>query len=102
MRKGEIKKKFYEDYIFFPEKTSPIKMPNLLYLNQINIDNIDIKTLFLKGIIFNSFNNHIKTKYLQKLLIDASKEIITFIIEELKGSFRAVIKNKSGNFFFQI
>ena len=75
-------------------------MSNLLYLNQINIDNIDIKALFLKGIIFNSFNNHIKTKFLQKFLINASKEIITFIIEELKGSFRAVIKNKCGNFFF--
>jgi hypothetical protein len=39
------------------------------------------------------------TKYLQKCLINASKEIITLIIHELKGSFREVIKNKNGNYF---
>ena len=76
-----------------------IEIPSLLFYNQINLENLDIKTLFSKNLIFYSFNSQKMTKYLQKCLINASKEIITLIIHELKGSFREVIKNKNGNYF---
>ena len=70
-----------------------------LFTPIINMENLERKKLFSKNFIFYSFNNQNMTKYLQKCLINASKEIITFIIDELKGNFREVIKNKNGNYF---
>ena len=91
----------YEKNNFFPREqglSSEMPMP-LFFLSLDRIKILNEKTLFSKNIIFYSFNSQKMTKYLQKCLINASKEIITFIINELKGSFREVIKNKNGNYF---
>ena len=55
--------------------------------------------LFSKNNILSCFNNQKKAKNLQKSLIGISKETIDYIINELKGQFRAIIKNKTGNYF---
>lgn len=72
---------------------------NSFLYQPINLESFDQKTLFSKNIMFYSFNSQKMTKYLQKCLINASKEVITSIIDELKGHFREVIKNKNGNYF---
>ena len=88
-----------EENNFFPGFSSEISMPLFFQLLDIKSLNGKLKALFSKNIIFYSFNNQKMTKYLQKCLINAPKEIITFIIDELEGSFREVIKNKNGNYF---
>ena len=98
--KNEIKENKIEEKNLLVYK--PVSFPNIYYpflIQTINIENLDQKILFSKVFIFYSFNNQEMTKYLQKCLINASKEIITFIIDELKGKFREVIKNKNGNYF---
>ena len=96
----EIEQKLIQSNNFAPKSpTFSIEIPILLFYNQINVENLDIKTLFSKNLIFYSFNSQKMTKYLQKCLINASKEIITLIIHELKGTFREIIKNKNGNYF---
>ena len=98
--KNEINKKIIEENKFVHDKLGFYTNIYIPFLYQpIDIQNLDQKKLFSKYFIFYSFNSQDMTKYLQKCLINASKEIITFIIEELKGNFRAVIKNKNGNCF---
>ena len=53
-----------------------------------------------KSNILSAFNNQNDTIYLQKMLMEASKEILTQIIKEISGSFSMIIKNKNGNYFF--
>ena len=60
---------------------------------------IDVKFLFSQKNILQSFNSQKLTRYLQKNLINISKEMITYIINELRGNFRDIIKNKNGNYF---
>ena len=60
---------------------------------------LDKSILFTKNNILNSFNSQKSTKILQKSLVDAPKEMIDNILEELSGTFRTVIKNKNGNYF---
>lgn len=67
--------------------------------NILDLQNLDEKTLFSKNNILMSFNNQKMTKYLQKNLINISKVKINYIIDELKGAFREIIKNKNGNYF---
>ena len=61
--------------------------------------NLDSKTLFSRNNILNSFNSQRMTKFLQGSLIGVSKETINYILNELKGTFREIIKNKNGNYF---
>ena len=92
----------FEENNIFPEKqglSSEISLP-LFFQSLDNMKSVNEKILFSKNNIFYLFNNQILTKCLQKCLINVSKDIITFIIDELKGSFREVIKNKNGNYFF--
>ena len=84
---------FYFNPVFFVNNYNPLFFP------PINMENSEQKKLFSKDFIFYSFNYQNMTKYLQKCLINASKEIINYIIDELKGNFREVIKNKNGNYF---
>ena len=77
--------------IFKPFLYKPIKIGNL--------QNLDQTILFSKNFIFYSFNNKKFTKFLQKSLINASNGIINYIVTELKGNFRDVIKNINGNYF---
>ena len=90
----------FEKNNFFPENLSLLsEIPKPLFFQFLNLKSLDRKILFSKHYIFYSFNSKKMTKYLQKCLIHASKEIITFIIDELNGTFREVIKNKNGNYF---
>ena len=98
--KNEIKKNTTGEknvLLYKPVPFSNIYNPFLI--PPVNIEKLDQKILFSKNFIFYSFNNQNMTKSLQKCLINASKEIITFIIDELKGNYREVIKNKNGNYF---
>jgi hypothetical protein len=52
-----------------------------------------------KSTILSAFNNQNDTIYLQKLLMEASKETLTAIIKEISGTFSMIIKNKNGNYF---
>ena len=61
--------------------------------------NLDLKTLFSRNNILNSFNSQRMTKFLQGSLVGVSKETINYILNELKGTFREIIKNKNGNYF---
>ena len=61
--------------------------------------NLDTKTLFSRKNILNSFKCQRMTKFLQGSLVGVSKETINYIINELKGTFREIIKNKNGNYF---
>jgi hypothetical protein len=65
----------------------------------INPEILDEKTLFSKQNILKSFMSQKLTRYLQKSLVNASKEIINYIISELSGTFRVIFKNKNGNYF---
>ena len=100
-KKKIIKNIVLKDNNFIPEEkdfSSEIQTP-LFFQSLDKIINLNEKVLFSKSNIFYSFNSFKMEKYLQKCLINSSKEIITFIINELKGSFREVIKNKNGNYF---
>ena len=100
--KNEIKNNKFEENNVLIDFVSSSSIYNPFPYKPINIENIeklDKKILFSKNFIFYSFNNQVMTKYLQKSLINASKEIITFIVDELKDNFREVIKNKNGNYF---
>ena len=55
--------------------------------------------LFSKENIILSFNRKQSSKQLQKSLYGASKELIDFILEQLCGTFRIIIKNINGNYF---
>ena len=54
---------------------------------------------FSKQNILLSFTNQKSTKQLQKSLVGISKDIIDFIIYELTGCFRMIIRDKNGNYF---
>lgn len=66
---------------------------------QIEPTNVDKKILFSKNNILQSFKSQQLTRNLQKSLINVSKEIIHYIINELKGNFKSIIKNNNGNYF---
>jgi len=61
---------------------------------------LDESLFFTKNNILAAFNSQRSTKILQKSLEDAPKEKIDNILEELSGTFRSIIKNKNGNYFF--
>lgn len=54
---------------------------------------------FSKDNILMAFNSQKSTKILQKSLQGISKETIDCIINRLSGMFRAIIKNRNGNYF---
>jgi hypothetical protein len=60
---------------------------------------LDKSVIFSRNNILNSFNSQKSTKILQKSLVDAPKEMIDNILDELSGNFRTIIKNKNGNYF---
>ena len=75
------------------------KFSNQSFANIIEIQKMDVKTLFSRNNILDSFNSQRMTKFLQGSLVGASKETINYILNELKGTFREAIKNKNGNYF---
>ena len=64
-----------------------------------NSNNSNPKNFLTKKTILNSFNNQKMTKILQNYLKEASKEEIDFIVNELIGNYRQIIKDKNGNYF---
>ena len=52
-----------------------------------------------KNIILASFNDKQQTMLLQRYLMSASAEEIDFIIKELRGIYRDIMKDKNGNYF---
>ena len=56
--------------------------------------------MFSKEYILNAFKDQNETKYLQKQLRTISAEEIDYIIDQLKGTFREIMKDKNGNYFF--
>ena len=55
--------------------------------------------MFSKRNILNAFGDQIWTIYLQNKLRTKGKEEIDYIINQLKGTFREIIKDKNGNYF---
>ena len=62
--------------------------------------NISEEKIFSKKNILSSFKNQISSLQLQKYLKEISKETINYLLNELKGEFREIIKDKNGNYFF--
>ena len=56
--------------------------------------------IFSKRNILLSFKNLNSSMQLQKNLKGLSKEAINYLLNELKGEFREIIKDKNGNYFF--
>ena len=52
-----------------------------------------------KSYILASFNDKQQTMLLQRYLMSASSEEIDFIIKELRGIYRDIMKDKNGNYF---
>ena len=77
---------------------SPVLNKFSLYSDQQLV--LDESLFFTKNNILVAFNSQSSTKILQKSLENAPKEKIDTILEELSGTFRIVIKNKNGNYFF--
>jgi hypothetical protein len=77
---------------------SPVLNKFSLYSDQQLV--LDESLFFTKNNILVAFNSQRSTKILQKSLEDAPKEKIDIILEELSGTFRIIIKNKNGNYFF--
>ncbi len=77
---------------------SPVLNKFSLYSDQQLV--LDESLFFTKNNILAAFNSQRSTKILQKSLEDAPKEKIDNILEELSGTFRSIIKNKNGNYFF--
>jgi hypothetical protein len=77
---------------------SPVLNKFSLYSDQQLV--LDESLFFTKNNILVAFNSQRSTKILQKSLENAPKEKIDNILEELSGTFRTIIKNKNGNYFF--
>ena len=54
---------------------------------------------FSKEYILTSLKDQHATILLQRIVMGAKQEIIIYIIKELKGIFRQIIKDKNGNYF---
>ena len=74
----------------------PLFSPNLY--NKLDFKKDQLKFFSKQNILF-SFTNQKSTKQLQKSLVGISKDIIDFIIYELTGCFRMIIRDKNGNYF---
>ena len=59
----------------------------------------DFLQMFSKQNILKSMTDQSSAKYLQKQLETISKESIDYIIDQLKGILREIMKDKNGNFF---
>ena len=74
----------------------PLFSPNLY--NKLDFKKDKLK-FFSKQNILLSFTNQKSAKQLQKSLVGIEKDIIDFIIYELTGCFRMIIRDKNGNYF---
>ena len=85
-------------YLFSPSIENNIFTKNESTTDEEN--NIQIKpSIYSIKSILSAFNNQNSTIFLQKSLMDVSKDEIDNIIKEMKGYFSSIIKNKNGNYF---
>ena len=78
----------------FSSKKEEVKFPPSSEEN-----NSKSQNLLTKKTILNSFNNQKMTLILQNALMEAKKEEIDNIVNELSGIYRQIIKDKNGNYF---
>ena len=82
--------------LFSPSLESNISIEN----ESIKKDNImQFSINFSIKSMLSAFNNQKSTIFLQKSLMEASKDEIDNIVKEMKGYYRSIIKNKNGNYF---
>ena len=76
------------------------RIPNINFsnINSKEAFNLSIERLNKNEILL-SFRSQQSTIFLQRLIMGAKAEEIEHIIEELKGLFRKIIKDKNGNYF---
>ena len=67
--------------------------------NILNQNNKNILSMFSIKNIKIALQEQNKTIYLQKQLRSVGKEIIDYIITQLQGNFREIMKDKNGNYF---
>lgn len=84
-------------------KSAQIQVPNNLgQFNYKDITNIPINTFnqnaLSKASLFAALRNQQTTIIYQRLIMGSKGETIQYIINQLKGSFRIIIKNKNGNY----
>ena len=92
-------KKFYKSN-FFPHINKFDFNPNLAIKHKKqNQTNNFFPNFLSKEAIFNSFLNQQKTVILQRLLKETNIETIEFIVNELRGAYSDIIKDKNGNYF---
>ena len=94
--KSSQDKKFSSNDSIFSSK---LPMPVFFPIKETDISAKNDFEQFSKENIILTFNNQQSSKKLQKDLLGASKELIDFILEQLSGIFRIIIKNKNGNYF---
>ena len=87
------------DSIFSSNFSRLIFSPSLETANFSQNQKDENSSPYTKENILMTFNNQKSTKQLQKSLAEASHDTIDTIIKELSGTFRAVIKNRNGNYF---
>ena len=84
------------------EKSDNQKSQNYTNLLNSYLDSCDepkFLHMFSRENILNALLDQKQTIYLQKQLRTINKEIIDYIIAQLKGLFREIIKDKNGNYF---
>ena len=92
-------KKFYNSY-YFPYINKFDFNPNLAIKHKTqNQTNNLFPNFSSKEAIFNSFLNQQKTIILQRLLKETNIDTIEFIVNELRGAYSDIIKDKNGNYF---
>ena len=77
----------------FSSKTTPLFSPNLKNEIKYNPPVFNLSTFLA------AFRNQKTTMILQKCLQDMTKEDLDGIIQEMKGYYSPIIKNKNGNYF---
>ena len=88
-----------DDSIFSSKLPVPLFSPAKNTFIPQTLENKNTFEQFSKKNLIMTFTNQKSTKQLQKNIVGASKELIDYIIDQLYGIFRIIIKNKNGNYF---
>ena len=91
---------YSQDIKYLPEqKVSDVlgnfKSSDVFLFQEISLN----QKVLTREYILTSFNDQKATILLQRIVMGAKQEIIIYIIKELKGIFRKIIKDKNGNYF---
>ena len=91
---------YSQDIKYLPEhKVSDVlgnfKSSDVFLFQEISLN----QKVLTREYILTSFNDQKATILLQRIVMGAQKETIEYILKELKGIFRKIIKDKNGNYF---